>query len=245
MLAKTHLFIVREALKLTHKKFKKYEKYIEKGCVEEDNISFNYDFFQIYGTDHFYHPIKKQGYFYFSGDAKQKGLSYFNKAVSLYKKKNFEKAFISLGKSLHMLTDIASPSHTKLEFHLVDIFEHHIDNILPHFKFTIKSKILPRISPAHCFEKLARLSFRIKYKKKFFLDLLQLLGLKINKQRHQQLHKISNKILTDTILYSAMLLSLFYSKIRKRNVKNKTKEQITKLKTKAKKIKRKIKNRLR
>jgi hypothetical protein len=245
VLAKTHLFIVREALKLTRKKFKKYKKFIEKGSVEEDNISFNYDFFQIYGTDHFYHPIKKRGYFYFSGDAKQKGLSYFNKAVNLYKKNNLEKAFISLGKSLHMLADIASPSHTKLEFHLVDIFEHHINNIIPHFKFTLKSKILPKINPSYCFEKLARLSFKVKYKKKIILDALHLLGFKINKQRHQQLHKISNKLLSDTILYSAILLSLFYSKTRKKNVKNKTKEQITKLKTKARKIKRNIKNRLR
>ena len=81
MLSQTHSFIVKEALKLTGRKFKGYEKHIEKGSVEEDNISLNHDFFQIYGTDHFYHPIKKQGYFSFSGDAKQKGLSYFNKAI--------------------------------------------------------------------------------------------------------------------------------------------------------------------
>ena len=38
MLSKTHLFIVKEALKLTHEKFKKYERYIEKGCIEEEDV---------------------------------------------------------------------------------------------------------------------------------------------------------------------------------------------------------------
>ena len=62
MLSKTHSFVIREALKLTGRKFKGYEKFIEKGCTREDNpsITLNYDYFQLFGGDHFYHPVKKQ-----------------------------------------------------------------------------------------------------------------------------------------------------------------------------------------
>jgi hypothetical protein len=214
MLAKTHKFIVRESLKLAGRKFKGYEKYIEKGSVEEDNpnITLNYDYFQIYGTDHFYHPVKKHGYFSFSGNAKQKGLMYFNKAINLYKEDK-EQAFVFLGKALHMLADIASPTHTKLEFHLVDIYEHHVNNNIPNFKF--KSRIIPKINAEHCFERLARKSFRAKYKRKnFFWDALHLLGIRFDKHRHQQLHKIANKLISSTILYSAALLSIFHKKIK-------------------------------
>ena len=236
MLPETHSFIVRESLNLTGKKFKGYEKHIEKGSVEEDNVSFNYDYFQIYGLDHFYHPIKKKGYFSFFGNAKQKGLSYFNKSVKLYKEDK-EKSFIFLGKALHMLADIASPSHTKLEFHLVDIFEHYINNNIPKFKFKFKSKIMPRISSEHCFDRLARISYRVKYKKKFLLDTLHLLGIKIDKHRHQQLHKISNRLLSNTIIYSAILLSIFHQKTRKKRAK----EQLDKIRTKAKRLRKRIK----
>ncbi len=237
MLAKTHSFILREALKLTSNKFKGYEDDIENGCIKEDNpsITFNYDYFQLFGGDHFYHPIKKQGYFSFSGDAKQKGLFYFNKAIKLYKEDR-KKAFNFLGKSLHMLADIAVPSHTKLEFHLVDIFEHYVNNNIPHFKFKFKSKIIPKISASHCFERLAKKSFRVKYRKRFFFDFLHLLGMKMDKHRHRHLHKISNKLLSSTILYSAVLLSIFHRKIKQKEIKNKAKEKFNKIKTKAKKI---------
>ncbi|MBW2982023.1 zinc dependent phospholipase C family protein [Candidatus Woesearchaeota archaeon] len=244
MLSETHNFIVREALKLTGKKFKGYEKFIEKGCIKEDHPSFTFDYgFQILGTDHFYHPIKKKGYFSFSGDAKKRGLSYFNKAVYIHRKGDKEEAFILLGKALHMLADTASPSHTKLEFHLVDIFEHYINNNIPHLKFSIKSKIIPRINPSHCFDRLAKKSFKVKFRKRFFLDILHMLGIKnLNKERHKQLHKISNKLISSTIIYSAVLLSLFYSKTNEKSVKNKTKEKIEKIRTKAKEIKQEIKD---
>jgi hypothetical protein len=223
MLAKTHRFVVDQALNLTSKKFKGYEKFIEKGCIGEDtpSITFNYNYFQIIGSHHFYHPIKKVGYFKFFNNAKQQGLFYFEKAVELYKKNQLENSFIYLGKALHMLADIASPSHTKLEFHFIDIFEHYINSSIQNFKLAFKSRIIPRISAESCFERLARISFRIKYKKSFILDTLQLLGVKADRQRHRKLHKISNKILSETIISSAILLSLFNIKTRRRFKKRK------------------------
>ena len=221
MLAKTHSFILREALKFTKKKFKGYEKYIEKGCIKEDhpNLTFDFHYFQIIGTDHFYNPEKNTGYSRFFGNAKQRGMYFFDKSIKLYKKGELEEAYLFLGKSLHMLADIASPSHTKLEFHIIDIFEHHIEKFLPNFSFNFRSKIVPKINSEHCFDRLAKISYDIKFKKRFFADTLHVLGIHINENRHKKLHKISNKLLEETILYSAVLLSIFYSNTRKNFIK--------------------------
>jgi hypothetical protein len=219
MLPKTHLFIAKEALKLAGKKFKGYEKYIEQGCYNEDNIRLGSDY-HIYGTDHFYHPFKKQGYFRFSGNAKEKGLHYFSKAVNLYNKNDQKTAFIFLGRCLHMLADMASPSHTKLEFHFVDIFEHYIDNLALTFRINIRSRITPKISAEHCFDKLAKISYRVQFKKSFFRDMLYMLGIKkLGKKTHKKLHRTSNKLLFNTIIYSAAILLLFFRKTRKARVK--------------------------
>jgi len=243
MLAETHKFILNKALKISKGNFKEYKKDIEKGLVDEDypHLSFNPNYFRIIGSDHFYNPINKRGYFRFSENAKSKGLEYFNKAVFLYKKGDFKEAFIFLGKSLHMLADTASPSHTKLEFHLIDIFEHYINNELPKIKFKIKSKIILRISPGHCFDRLASLSYKIKYKRRFFEGLLYFLGFALDKDKHKKLHKISNKLISETILYSALLLTIFYSKIKNKKIKDITFSRLNKIRLKVIGVKENIK----
>ena len=66
MLPETHRFVIQHALQFKRKHFRKYKNLIEQGCVNEDNVRFSLEDFQILGFDHFYHPDSKLGYSRFS-----------------------------------------------------------------------------------------------------------------------------------------------------------------------------------
>ena len=237
MFSETHRFIIQHALQFRKKHFSRYEKVIEEACINEDypNISLNPKDISLFGTDHFYNPYSKTGYSRFFLDAKTKGIYLFEKAFDLYKEKKFKEAFYTLGRSTHYLMDVASPSHTKLLFHLTeDDFERYVDQNIHKFKFQIVSKLIPRFKPGECFEKLARKSHSVEYKKQNYI-----IGLFWNlfKKRKQQdpehkLNKISKKLIKESIIYTIALLNAFNRKITKYNHVQKRKRFLGKLKKK-------------
>jgi len=234
MLTKTHRFIIQHALQFRRKHFSKYEKLIEDACVNEDypNISLNPKDISLFGTDHFYNPRSKKGYSRFFLDAKTKGIYLFEKAFELYKEKKFKEAFYTLGRSTHYLMDVGSPSHTKLLFHLTeDDFERYVDQNIHKFKFQRRSRLIPPFKPEECFEKLARKSHRVEYKKHnwiigLFWDLF--------KKRKQpdpenKLNRISRKLIKACIIYTIALLNAFNRKITRYNYTQKRKRFVGKL----------------
>jgi len=145
MLPSTHRFIIEHALRFRRRRFKRFEKQITEACVHEDNprVSLDLKDISLLGLSHFYSPKSKAGYSKFVTDARTKGIHLFSKALDLYKEKKFKDAFFTLGRSLHYLQDIASPSHTKLIFHLAeDDFERYVDENIHRFRFKLQSMVI-------------------------------------------------------------------------------------------------------
>ena len=237
MLVKTHDFIIRHALQLSSRKFRKHRKLLRDGCVLEDYPKISSKEFQILGMTHFYNPESKSGYPGLLTNAKKKGLSLFNEALSLYKQEKFNASFYTLGRSAHYLMDMASPSHTKLLFHLAeDDFEIYVDQNIHKFKFKIRSKLIKPTSPEDCFEKLAFKSYKSKYKKrnKVFRGLIDFITNKKQPDPDKKLNRISKKLIKHSIVYTVALLNAFNRKIIKYKLVQKQKRFVNKIKTKSK-----------
>jgi hypothetical protein len=237
MLPKTHKFIIEHTLQFRRKNFKGFEKQITEACINEDKprISLDPKDISLFGLDHFYNPKSKTGYSRFFLDAKTKGIHLFNKAFELYKEKRFKESFYTLGRSTHYLQDIASPSHTKLIFHLIeDDFEKYVDENIHKFKFKIRSKLIPPTKPEECFERLAKKSSRIKYTKKNWMIGILWGVFKKRKQLDpdKRLNRMSRKMLKQCIIYTIALLNAFNRKIIRYNFVQKQKKFVKKIKEK-------------
>ncbi|MBW2978343.1 hypothetical protein KY331_05860 [Candidatus Woesearchaeota archaeon] len=237
MFSETHRFIIKHALQFRRKHFNKYEKLIEDACIKEDypNISLDPKDISLFGTDHFYNPHSKTGNSRFFLDAKTKGIYLFEKAFDLYKDKKIKEAFYTLGRSTHYLMDIASPSHTKLLFHLTeDDFEKYVDQNIHKFEFQIRSKIIPPLKPEDCFEKLARKSHSVEYKKQNYIVGLfwDLFIYRKQADPERKLNRISKKLIKESIIFTIALLNAFNRKIMRYNRIQRGKRFVGKLKKK-------------
>lgn len=127
METETHVRIAQKAIELANNDIlKQYSKIILEGCFDEDFWSiFNIKFgFPV--LTHFYSPIKHKGFWFFIS-ANKKAVRLFNKAIALYRHGKKKKAFYQLGRSIHLLTDLATPAHTQLIRHYFhkDALEHY------------------------------------------------------------------------------------------------------------------------
>ncbi|MBR9691818.1 hypothetical protein GOV06_03440 [Candidatus Woesearchaeota archaeon] len=249
MFLETHRLIIRHALQFRRKHFKGFEQEIEKACVNEDypNVSLDSKDISLFGLDHFYNPHQKIGYSKYVLDAKTKGIYLFKKALQYYKQGNTKLAFYTLGRSTHYLQDIASPSHTKLSFHFTeDDFERYVDENIHRFKFRIRAKFVPPSKPDECFEKLARKSYRVEYKKQNYMIGLfwNIFRRKKQPDPEKKLNKMSKKLIKASIIYTIALLNAFNRKIIRYNHKQKRKQLKDKIINKEKKLVKKLKQKV-
>jgi len=160
MLQKTHRFIAKQVVDAAIISIGKFGRDLVLGCEYEDYS------FRILGYHHFYNPENHEGFSKSVESAKQKGIALFEEAIQLYKRGRTKQAYYTLGRSFHYLADVASPAHTKMIYHLgEDDFEVYTDSYLARFKLNIKLKLVPPMTPNHCFDALAKRSFNLDYRK--------------------------------------------------------------------------------
>lgn len=234
MLPETHRFIIKHALQFRKKYFKGYKKLIIQGCVNEDNVRFSLEDFQLFGFDHFYHPDLNTGYSRFVTNAKKKGLFLFDKAFELYKEKRYDEAFYALGRSSHYLQDVASPAHTKLIIHFgEDDFEMYVDENIHRFRFMAKSRLIPPLKPEECFELLARKSHKTEYSKQNYMikAIFRLFRNLHQPDPDKKLDKASRKIIKDSVIFTIALLNAFNRKITKHKFNERRKKFLRTIKS--------------
>ncbi|MFA5887915.1 MAG: zinc dependent phospholipase C family protein [Candidatus Nanoarchaeia archaeon] len=104
MFEETHVKILEQALNLLNfNELKSYKNQLIEGVVRPDT------YYRV--VSHFYNPETGKGIFFF-GNAKDKGIKAYKKAVKCYKKGDKQKAYFLLGRSLHFLMDTTMPAHT-------------------------------------------------------------------------------------------------------------------------------------
>lgn len=114
-----HKFINIKALKILkndkydaeYKLFGSYIIDINKGAVWADQ--------DFKSSNHFYHPYKKKG-LYGRKSSMDLASEYYNKAVNLWKKGDFNKSLFYLGAALHIIQDMTIPQHANIR-----LFDNH------------------------------------------------------------------------------------------------------------------------
>ncbi|MDI6738210.1 MAG: zinc dependent phospholipase C family protein [Nanoarchaeota archaeon] len=106
----THAYLMEEAIKLLEfEELKSYKKQLIGGVVSPDA------YYRAAG--HFFNPETGKGIKFF-GNAKDKGIKAYRKAVKCYKNGNKKKACFQLGRAAHFLMDMTVPAHTIFTIHL-------------------------------------------------------------------------------------------------------------------------------
>lgn len=164
------------------------------------------------GLSHFYNPNLDQGQFLnIFGNAKQRGVDCYNKAEKYFAQHNFEKAFTELGRSLHFLQDLASPSHVHVHSHylLSDGFEKYVEDNLESIDLRIPG-IPTGYKPADFFYLLAKetIHFEAESINNLSGKILYSVG-KRKKLPKETLREQSEILIPMAISYSAGLLYFF------------------------------------
>jgi len=214
MLQKTHRLIAKYVVDSAIISIGKYKKDLIRGAEFEDYS------IRILGYRHFYSPKLKTGYAKNVIGAKQKGMDLFNQAVEFYKKGKERKAYYTLGRSFHYLADVGSPAHTKLIYHFgEDDFEVYTEDYIKRFRLKMKLKLVPPMTPNHCFNELAYQSYKMDYEKKtptihFFKNLI----IKPKIKKSKELDKDSRKMLESCLVYTMALFRYFDLKTAGRSI---------------------------
>lgn len=109
MFEETHAYVLEEAIKLLKfDELESYSKQLIDGVMSPDA------YYRV--VSHFYNPETGKGIL-FCGNAKDKGIKAYEKAVKCYKKGNKKKAYFLLGRALHFLMDTTMPAHTAFVIH--------------------------------------------------------------------------------------------------------------------------------
>ncbi|MBU2589937.1 MAG: zinc dependent phospholipase C family protein [Nanoarchaeota archaeon] len=204
METETHVRIAQKSIELANNKIiSEYDSIILKGCFNEDFWSiFNFKI-GIPVLTHFYSPIKHKGFWFFK-NAKKKALKLFNKSIKLYKLGKKKKSFYELGRSIHLLSDLATPAHTKLIRHYFqkDALEHYAEQVkLPVFDFIRinKEKV------EDFFEEIANLSYKF--------GVLKVKDLK-DKNKFNLIENQHKALITNAIISTTSLLLFFIDEIK-------------------------------
>jgi hypothetical protein len=209
---KTHRIIAEKAIELADNAFlDSYRKKIIQGAVRADHYGIT-----VY--NHFYNPFTEKGLWLFES-ALDKGQKKFKRAIKLYKKRKVKAAMRNLGVALHLLSDIAVPSHVIPFIHIYGT-----DDIEIYLLRKIKDvKISAGLAPAmkddfrDLFDSLAKATIRMEYTGHMKTSRLRTLFFKftgIHKAENlKELNWHARLVMKNSIEHSAGLLILFCKQV--------------------------------